>query len=60
MNDFLDRLAEKSRPEPNVTGDFDCMECRAPVSEAYYDRRKGTLTWWCPDDHESVMEEVQL
>lgn len=59
-DDFLDSLAEQSRPEPNVRGNFDCMTCREAVGEAYYDVRKNELRWWCSDDHESVMEKAGL
>lgn len=60
MSDFLDSISEASRPEPNIRGNFDCMECREPVDEAHYDARNSTLRWWCAEGHESLMEKVSL
>jgi len=55
-DDFLDAIAESSRPEPNVEGDFDCFECNERVSLAYHDRNEGKLMWWCSKDHESSIK----
>jgi hypothetical protein len=55
-NDFLDSISSGSRPEPNVEGDFDCIECRKRVFVAYHDKTAATLTWWCDDDHESSIK----
>lgn len=59
-NSFLDDVSKANRPEPNVGGSFDCMECRETVSGAHYDRTTGVLRWWCSKDHESVMKEVNI
>lgn len=48
------------KPEPNVQGSFDCQTCGLSVMEAFLDRREATLKWYCPEGHESVMEEVGL
>jgi hypothetical protein len=59
-DDFLDAVAKTVRPEPNVEGSFDCMECEEEVEHAVLDRKQRTLRWWCSKDHESVMEKVNL
>lgn len=58
--DFLANIHKSQRPEPNVGGSLDCMECREPVRNAFYDRTKSELRWWCSKDHESVMKEVDI
>jgi len=55
-NDFLDSISNYNRPEPNVSGDFDCFECRERISEAYMDRVNGKMIWWCSSDHVSFIE----
>lgn len=52
--------AEETRPEPNVEGSFDCQTCDLSVMKAHLDRREGTLKWYCPNGHESLLEEVTI
>lgn len=59
-NDFLDGIDKSTRPEPNIEGDFDCFECREPVSKAYYDKNESILYWWCSSDHESYIKGFNL
>jgi len=59
-DNFLDDISQSSRPKPNILGDFDCVECRKPVYEAYYSRQEKMLKYWCEDDHESVIKEIEL
>ena len=59
-SDFLREIGESNRPEPNIAGSFDCMECREPVRGAHYDRSTGVLRWWCSKGHESVMKEFDI
>ena len=47
----------KDRPQPNVKGSFDCQICPGMAEEAYFDARAATLKWWCPEGHESIIEE---
>lgn len=60
MSDFLDGITNATRPEPNIKGNFDCMECYEPVDDAHYDSRTMVLRWWCSKDHESKMEKMEL
>jgi hypothetical protein len=60
QHEFLDRITNPSRPRPNVQGNFDCMTCYKPVDNAHYDPARQELRWWCPEDHESIMKEIQL
>jgi hypothetical protein len=55
-NDFLDSIAKGNRPGANVSGDFDCFECRERIGEAYMDRINGKMMWWCSQDHLSSIE----
>lgn len=59
-DEFLSDIDKSSRPTPNIAGNFDCMECREPVDEAYHDVRNQQIRWWCSKGHESVMKEVTL
>jgi len=59
-DDFLDSIGRAARPTPNVPGNFDCQTCYAPVDEAHYDGQAQLLRWWCENDHESRIEEIQL
>lgn len=56
---LLDEEAEE-RPEPNITGSFDCQTCNLYAKSAHYDARAQTLRWWCPEGHESLIEEFGL
>lgn len=52
---------EENRPKPNIKGSFDCQVCNGSTTEAHFDARKKTLTWWCDEEgHESVIEEFGL
>lgn len=60
MSDFLDRLSEPERHEPNIGGSFECQECRATVLGAYYDRPNSIIKWWCSQGHESYIKEFNV
>lgn len=60
MSDFLDSLSKPTKHEPNVSGNFECQECREPVSAAYYDRPNSIIKWWCSKDHESEIKEFNV
>ena len=59
-DDFLDSISQETRPEPNIHGNFDCMDCREPVDMAHLDRKEQTITWYCSKGHKSVMKDVGL
>lgn len=59
-NDFLDSIAKKNRPEPNIDGDFDCMVCRERIFKAYLDRQSDKIYWWCSQDHESSIGDIGI
>ncbi len=59
MSNFKE-FANKMREEPNVEGCFECQWCYVNVEGAYYDPVKKTLTWYCENDHKSIIEEFHL
>lgn len=57
---ILSQAKRGNRPEPNIGGEFQCQQCHAYVSDAHYDGTKKVLSWWCNDDHKSVIEEFSI
>lgn len=53
------KIADR-KPDPNISGSFDCQTCGVTVYGAYFDGVSGMITWVCPESHNSFISDSGL
>lgn len=62
FEEFLNPKQESKTPEVEgitIDGAFGCQTCHYQCDEAIWNPDKQTLTWKCPDGHNSVIRDFK-